>query len=143
MTSPGRPPPEPRSTTVRASGGMSETNRSAWATASASERSPIAPRARMTPSAVYSGASSAIVRRDDHTPVRVVAFGPSSNSLDLAQCIVHDLSIRGRHRLQAAGAAGCLAPPGLRRGKGVGLFLRAGGIPADIAPQAGVVIAEA
>src|SRR3954452_6437001 len=143
MTSPGRPPPEPRSTTVRASGGMSETNRSAWATASASERSPIAPRARMTPSAEQSGASSAIVRRDDHTPVRVVAFGPSSNSLDLAQRIVHDLSVRGGHRLEDAGDARLLDLAGHLHRKAVERFLPALAIPADIDPQAGVVIAEA
>ena len=94
MTKAGSPPPEPRSTIDCGPAGTSPTNRSACRTASTSDRSPIAPRAWITARAARRRASSVIGRRDDHTPVRIVAFGASPNSFDFAEGIVDDLSIR-------------------------------------------------
>ena len=87
--------------------------------------------------------SSAIGRRDDHTPVRIVAFGTSADSLDLAQRIVDDLAIGRRHRLEHTGDAGLLDLIGHLHREPIECFLASLAIATDVDAQARVVIAEA
>src|SRR6478735_11096789 len=96
----------------------------------------------MTANAARSWASSVICRRDDHTPVRVVAFGASTDSFDFAERVVDDLSVGGRHRLQHASNATLLHFVCHLQREPVEGLLAALAIATDVDTQASVVIAE-
>ncbi len=95
MTRPGRPPPEPRSTSDNAAtlaAGTARTKRSAWATSSGSDVRPIAPR-RWISERTRTRSSSGIRRFDHDAPLGVVALGPCDHTIHLRQHIVDDLAI--------------------------------------------------
>ena len=128
---------------IRDRSGINRTNRSACATASASDRSPIAPHAWITASAASSSVSSAIGRRDDHTPVRIVTLGAGrdpSTSLSASWTILRSADDIGS---STPGDAGLLDLVGHLHREPIEGLLAALAISADVDAQASVVVAEA